>query len=197
MLHLKTLRLSMALQAGSQPTEDDLHRFSYCRLTNRSSENLRSLAGLLEGRFELFREAIGINSRSSNVAVHPDEIQWRILCAWLKLYIPQFEKKVFKMAEELAIPDASEITEQFASALGIDTNFLQYYVANKTSIREFVEDIRGELGTMAELKLFTLIAQGDPATIRWYLPRANRELYHLTNSKRDEEDREVNVIFDG
>lgn len=191
----KTLIHSLATEAASPATESDLHAFSLCRVTGRSSENLKALAAQVGGHWGQFREALGLRADTRHLHGHPsDQDYWRLLCAWLRIYIPQFEQKVYKMAEELALPDASAVTEQMATALGIDTNFLQYYLSHKTSIRDFVVDIRSELGTMAELKLFTLIAQGDPATVRWALPRLNPQIYNLNHKKDDDED-DINVIF--
>ena len=189
-------RLSLAIDAGSPPTEDDL-KLSFCRTTNRSSENLRSLAASVGGNFTAFRLAIGQQPYGwTDARYMTDYGYWLLMCQWLQLYIPAFEKKVMQMADELALPDASAITEQIAIALGIPVMFLETFANNKTEIRKFLDNLRPDMGTMAELKLLEQIANGDAATIRWALPRLMPGQYHLNKSAEKEIPEDIHVIFD-
>lgn len=192
-LRNQILKQSIAAEIGSPPDEYDLRTFSYCRSTQRSSENLRSLIVQVRGNWRQFKEALGYNPLSNNSKTgSDDEAYWALLCAWMRMYLPAFEKALKRMSE---LPSTELVHEQMANALGIDTNFLQYYLANKPSIKTFVNDIRDELGTMAELKLFTLIAQGDPATIRWALPRLNPKVYNLNAKNKDDDDEVMEIEF--
>ena len=188
-------RLSLAIDAGSPPTEQDL-KLSFCRRSKRSSENLRSLAAQVGGNFTAFRLAIGQQPYGWPDKYMSDYNYWLLLCQWISIYIPAFEKKVMQMADELALPDASAITEQIALALGIPVVFLETFAKNKNEIRAFLDNLRPDMGTMAELKLLEQIANGDPATIRWALPRLMPGQYHLNRSADKEIPEDIHVIFD-
>ena len=97
---------------------------------------------------------------------------------------------------DLTIPDPTDITENVAKILGIPTDFLEYFAANKTHIKDFLNDLRGDMGAMAELKLLQLIASGDAATIRWALPRLMPKQYNLVSQSSQPPSMEnVTVVY--
>lgn len=98
---------------------------------------------------------------------------------------------------ELALPDETAIAENVAKILGIPTDFLAYFAENRTQIKVFLDNLRPDMGAMAELKLLEQIANGDAATIRWALPRLMPKQYHLTNSPAQQTIPEnVRILYD-
>lgn len=187
-------RISLAVDAGAPPSPVDIHNWTLCRRTSRSHENLLTVAALVNGDYVSFLDSLGYDPKADPTR-NLDHGYWRMMCYWIAMYIPAFEKEAKQLMSVLALPDQADVAKGLAKGLGLPTDFLEYFTEHSTEILGFLDNIRPLLGAMAELKLVEQIAIGDPATVRWALPRLLPKQYHLANTAAPPPPENVRVIF--
>lgn len=197
---------STAYRASARELQDNLdeedRKWYVCRRTGRSYADLIVIAAESEGDLGKFCSAIGYK-RLYRHNKYDDYGWWQTICAWMKQYIPQWEayfrKTVKKLAEmpqsALDLPEQQQILEVVANALGMAPDALLNFAANQDTIETFMKANRAMLGNMAEAKLWSLVAQGDAATIRWLLPRIKQDAFgdKLANVPGDSP-REIRIV---
>lgn len=156
-------------------------QWQLCRSTGYSYIELLGYAAQARGRYRLFFKSIGRTMHSVNAdGTVADGNWWSIICAWLRLYVPQWEREFKQVTNKLATyPELEQqrILEVAAKALNIDEAVLVHFATHQQEIETFLEGMRSTLGTLAEAKLWELVMQGDPATIRWLLPRVKSDVF--------------------
>jgi hypothetical protein len=176
-------RRSMALL--SDGLQDYDRTWYLCRRTGRSYGDLVATAASVSGDRRSFLRAIGYSPTANGGWCLWDDGWWPVLCAWLKMYVPQFEEGVRSYVSDenqnkLAVmdPDAqARVLEAASKALNIAPEVLTHFVAHREEIELFLEAARSTLGTLAESKLWELVMSGDAATIRWLLPRIKGDVF--------------------
>lgn len=144
-----------------------------CRRTGRSYWELRQLAAKSTGNIKAFLASLGYSTGTASHLARLDNGWWMTLNQWMRIYIPQWEEG-FKRAvstDLTTLPDPDAALAAMAKALNVDESILRHFSDNKENIEAFLEAQRSTLGTLAELKLWELLMQGDAATVRWALPR--------------------------
>ncbi len=175
-----------AKRADIKALMDDLspedRKWHLCRRTGRSYADLVAVAASVSGDREKFEAEIGYNNlRRRNH--YGDYGWWVTICAWMRLYIPEWESKfklaTKKIAEMALLPnaDTSKILDVAAKALNIEPEILQHYSEHLDEIELFLTTQRRMLGVLAEGKLWEGIAAGDLPTVRWLLPRIKPGAY--------------------
>lgn len=115
---------------------------------------------------------IGVTKRNFNTA---DDGYWKMVHAWVKAFVPKWEDRFRKLVDEL---ENKTVDVGVASlALNVSPELLNYFVNHKEQIETFLEAQRPMLGLIAESKLWELVLQGDPATVRWFLERVRSDVY--------------------
>ena len=151
------------------PLSDIDSQYELCRLTGYSYNKLIKL--IASQKSIQIRTAVKA-IRCSNRAIYYDNGLWSMLVQWIALYVDQWEATFRKTMKDLVtLPDPAKILEVTAKALNINPDVLVYYSEHREELEAFLETQRGLLGMMAELELWKLVQAGDPATIRWLLPR--------------------------
>lgn len=166
-----------AVKQLQDPLSEQDQKWWLCLRTGRSYQDLLSLAALVGGDVTSFENTLGFqNLRRGNK--YTDYNWWLVLLSWLRLFIPQWENKL-RTTVETIIPTINEqqVLEVAAKALNIAPEVLSHLVQHQEEIETFLSSMRSSLGTLAEAKLWELVAQGDAATIRWLLPRLKSDLY--------------------
>jgi hypothetical protein len=147
------------------------HEWRLCRVTGLSYQRILSEAALVGGSRKELEKVLGVTQLK-------DGGWWSTICAWMRMFIPQWNRCFRQTMKDLTtLPDPSAILDVASKALGIAPELLLHLAEHRDEIELFLESQRSLLGTLAESKLWSLVAQGDAATIRWLLPRIKTEAY--------------------
>jgi hypothetical protein len=171
-------RSAKALQDGLSQEDS---RWYVCRRTGRGYQDLLAIMGECSGDLTQFCEAIGYRNLR-RVNKYDDFGWWQTIAAWIRLWQPQWEKFLKDtvtrlVSTDLTLPDQQDILETVANALGLAPETLLNLAQNLDTMEAFMASNRRMLGVLAEQRLWTLVAQGDAATIRWLLPRINTDAF--------------------
>lgn len=161
--------------------------YELCRRTNLTKADITHIMA------EYAHEGLYVRAITYAMHIHYDWIYkldngyWAFLAQWIKEYVRQWDKRFYELMsqlegrtdEELALDlaDQESILRAGAKALGIDQALLTHIIQNQGEIEQFLAMQRSSLGTLAELKLWELVASGDAATIRWVLKHVKRDLF--------------------
>jgi len=159
-------------------------KYTLCCLTGFSYEKILSLIATAK---PISRRGVSRSLKCRPIWLYQDDGLWAMLIQWMKIFIPDWEREFRKVTNELMeLPDPAKIVEVAAKALNIAPDVLLYYAEHKEEIETFLETQRGMLGTIAEVKLWELVATGDAATIRWLLPRIKSSVFgEIANTNND------------
>ncbi len=169
------------LRALQDELSDEDRKWYLCRRSGRSYADLIATLAEYSGDFVAFHDHLGY-TRLYRHTKYDDYGWWQTIASWMRMFIPQWEaflrKTVAKLTDtNLALPAQLETLTVVADALGFAPEMLLSLAANLDTIEAFMVSNRRMLGVMAETKLWQLVQQGDPATIRWILPRLNTDAF--------------------
>ncbi len=191
---LQLRRFALQAIAGSPPTEYDLQTYELCRRTLRSHDNLIAELAQANGNFPNFLVAIGYSKFGKSWLYDIDNRYWYVNCLFIHYFQKTAIRTITTMANDLELPDKQQVMENVAKALGFPVDFLSLFMENRDHIKEYLDAIRTDMGLMAEIKLAQLIAAGDPATIRWVLPRLMPGEYGTRRIDESSDITEIEII---
>lgn len=196
---------TIARKAQRELADVDLSDSSFfvCRRTGLTHEELWNIAGQCRNHEE-FMINIGYSPTANRTRYFKwDNGYWaRIVLPWCKEYVKQWFAGVRKFLGEenktqlalLAPEERAKVVAVAAKALNIETELLLHFLANQENLEIFLEAARPTLGTRAEMALWELIMKGDPATVRWALPRLKPELFGDASSEAPVKPSQIRII---
>lgn len=175
---MKEWRHRVALAHSEDWTALD-ESFKLCKMTGRGYHDIVFLMGQCRGNQRDITVALGYRRSNYYRLLSNDGGWWLTLARWISQYIEQWERTFMTATNDkgLALPDQNAALNNIAKALGLDAEVLAHYITHGNEIDAFLETQRGLLARIAELKLWELVSAGDPATIRWVLPRVKPETF--------------------
>lgn len=145
-------------------------KWELCRLANRTYRGIwRALAS---NPTQNPWYVLGVTRRTFRTA---DDGHWRMFHSWIKVFVPKWEQQFRTTMDELE--EGTADVNVASKALNVAPELLSYFVQHRAEIEDFLEAQRPMLGAIAETKLWELIMQGDPATVRWFLERTKSSIY--------------------
>lgn len=178
------------------PLPESDKQYRLCQLTQLSTPQILGIFADTSGdTLSSIRE---LRIRKQNLYV--DGGRWNMFRAWIKMYVPQWERAFMTVTDEaraLILADPDQFKAMIASAakaLNISEDLLTHYAVHQKEIEAFLELQRHTLGTMAEAKLWELVASGDAATIRWVLPRIKSDIFGERPETPKESTRNIRII---
>lgn len=176
------------------PLPDSDKRYKLCRLTGRPYVEVIGLIAEAGGNVKRCCQVLRIKRQN----FYCDDHHWARLAGWIRLYIPQWESTFRTMTEKLSeslIPSEQQrILDVAAKALNISPELLTHYALHREDIELFLAAQRHTLGTLAEAKLWELVAAGDAATIRWLLPRIKTDIFGDKQPEAPNAGRTIRII---
>ena len=85
-------------------------------------------------------------------------------------------RRRYKVAEvEAALRANAGLQTEAARALGCERRTIARYIERHPRLAKVRADVEERMKDVSESRLFRLLSEGDPATLRWYLARKARD----------------------
>lgn len=184
----KALRHSIAA-TGTPASIHDLEHYELCRKTRLSHQYLIEMAAIQDGSIPRFTNAIGITNR--NTLYKCDNKYWILLCHYLKKFIPEYEKAIKKIMNELSTIDKTEL-ERLLEFVGISIETLQLLFNDPKNTDMLLEAIRPNVARVAELNLVKSVMGGDVEDSKWYLKHGDTP-FNPTNREKKKNNETITI----
>lgn len=152
-------------------------KYDLCRYTGLGYHDILNRIAIANGNVVRSVQLLQIRYN----AFYLDDGWWALIAGWMRMFIPQYEQGFYTVAKQLVtIPsstDQERILAVAAKALNVAPEVLQHFAEHREEIEQFLALQRATLGTIAESKLWELVLAGDPATIRWVLPKIKTDVF--------------------
>lgn len=175
------------------PLSETDQQYRLCRLTQLSTAQI--LGVFAEAHGDTRRSVVALRIRKQNL--YTDNGIWNMYRGWVKFYVPQWEQAFMDTMKNALVANEDQFKSMMtaaAKALNISPELLTHYAVHQEEIELFLRLQRHTLGTMAEAKLWELVAAGDAATIRWVLPRIKAEIFGEQEAAKVDNTRSIRII---
>lgn len=160
--HLR--RQQLALLFDYPPSSQDLIQFPLCRITGISYLKLLSLIAASNGNYDAFLASIYTEPHEV-----PNPQYWITLTKYIHKYVTEYKKRLYMAIEKV------QKDHKWATALRIPVAILEDVLPDLPTVRNFVEEITPDLGTIAKANVISAILNGDKHMSKWWLETTEPE----------------------